>query len=107
MANRFTTVPLDEPEWRGWSRRLALAINGLFDGKSNNTFEVTLTANVTSTVITNSRITPDTKIFLTAKTANAAAAVGGLYATAAAGAITLHHASTATTDRTYLYILVG
>jgi hypothetical protein len=108
MANRFTTVPLDEPEWRGWSRRLALAINGLFEGKSNNTFEVTLAvAPATTTVIAKSRITPDTKIFLMAKTANAAAAVAGLYATAAAGAITLTHSASAAVDRTFAYILVG
>lgn len=108
MANRFQAVPLDQTEWRGWGRLLALAINGLLQGKSNNTYEVTLAvAPAVTTVISNSRITPDTKIFLTPTTASAAVAVAALYVTVATGAITINHAAAAAADQTFQYALVG
>ena len=108
MPNRFPTVPLIYDKWEEWCRQLALSINALLVGKSNNLFEVTLAVSpATTTVIANTRITPETRIFLTATTATAAAAVGGLFVTASTGAITLNHAANAATDRTYAYILVG
>lgn len=96
---------LRDPEQR--YREAARAINGLLLGKSNNVVDVTLGAGVTTTTITDSRITPETAAVLVPTTANAAAALATTYQTAAAGVITLTHANAGTTDRTFRAVLVG
>lgn len=88
-----------------WLRRLALSFNALID-EQPIVGEVTLAVSpATTTTITNARIKATSRIVLFAKTANAAAAVLGVYATAAAGAATVTHTASALTDRTFHYAI--
>jgi len=104
----FPAVPTSWGKVEEWLAKSALAVNGLLQGKSNNVDEVTLAVSpATTTVITNRRITPDTMIVLTAKTANAAGAVATLRFAATLGQITLTHAASAAADRTFAYALIG
>lgn len=86
-------------------RQLAGVINSIMDGKTNNTGEVTLTENVTTTVVSNMIVSPDSSIFLTATTSNAAAETP--YIVAGDEQFTITHANAATTDRTFNYMVAG
>ncbi len=97
-----------------WCRRLAQIINGCMQGKTNNTSEtaVTLTANATTTTVTEApnRIGETTQVILIPTTANAAAAIGTTYLSSrsvANNTFTLTHANDAQTDKIFNYILVG
>ena len=91
-------------------RKLANRVNKLA-AIINSMDSVTLTANVTTTTITGATdgyFYEDCQPVFTPITANAAAALGGLYVSARSKtSITLTHANTATTDRTFLYFIVG
>lgn len=90
------------------SNQVEVTVNELLKGRANNVGEVTLTASVTTTTITDTRIKSQMKIFITPSTANAAAALTNVYvSTVADGSFTLTHSSTATTDRTFDYIFHG
>lgn len=94
------------------NRKVIATVNGIMQGKTNNTGAVTLTANSATTVITFAagRLGQDTVISLTPTTSNAAGALGGLYVSGrdvAAGTLTLTHANTATVDRIFSYVLTG
>lgn len=89
-------------------RQLARAVNGILQGKTNNVVQVTLTANATTTTVTDTRIGANTGLFFSPLTADAAGALSGLYVSAQQnGSATLTHANTATTDRTFNVLLVG
>ena len=61
MTVQFRTLPA----FGGDPRATAEIVNGLMNGKSNNTGLVTLaTGNATTTTLTDARISPDSKIFL-------------------------------------------
>lgn len=107
--NRFAAAPQQMADALEWCRRIAQTVNQTLRGEINTLGSVTLAvAPATTTVISSSRITPDTAIFMMAKTANAAAALGGLYVSAvAAGSLTLTHAANAAVDRTFDYHLIG
>lgn len=108
MSQNLFPIPaafkVDADEHR---RDIARAVAGLMIGRRNGMGLVTLTASSTTTVISDSRITPDTIAILEPLSATAAGAVGGLYQTATAGSITLTHASTAATDKNFAFVLVG
>lgn len=83
-------------------------VNELLKGRANNVGEVTLTASVTSTDVTDTRIRSTMKIFLSPRTANAAAALTNVYVSAVAdGSFTLTHSSAASVDRTFDYVFHG
>lgn len=84
-------------------RALALAINELIRGRTNAIIQgVTLTASSATTVVTSDKITRYSSLFLSPRTANAAAAVGGLYVSAVIdGQATLTHANDAQADKTF------
>lgn len=91
-------------------RKVALATRELLTGKSNNTITaITLTPNSTSTVIERERVSCDTIVSLTPKSETAATAMasGNLWVQANFGKITIHHDSTADTDRTFGAVLTG
>lgn len=90
-----------------WIRRIAMAVNGLLLGKSNNVSTLTLTASATTTTITNARITPDTMAVLEPTTASAVTARATLRQSAAPGVITLTHANTADADKAFRVALIG
>jgi hypothetical protein len=84
------------------------AINAILRGRSNATGSVTLTASVTTTTITDARISADSVIFLMPTTANAAGAVATTYqGTTANGSVIIHHANAGSTDRTFKYVICG
>ena len=98
-------VIADEKEHR---RQIARLANSLLQGKTNNVVQVTLTPSATTTTLTDKRIGANTGVFFSPLTANAAAALSGLYVSAQTnGSATLTHANTATTDRTFNALLVG
>lgn len=83
-------------------------VNELLKGRANNVGSVTLTANATSSTISDIRIKLSMTAVLIPRTANAAAAMTNVYISAVAdGSITLTHANTATVDRTFDYLLHG
>lgn len=68
--------------------------------------EVTLAVSpATSTTIVDGAILGTSRVLLFPKTANAAAAVLGVYATVAAGTVTIQHTASALTDRTFHYAI--
>lgn len=84
-------------------RALALAINELARGRINSLIQgVTLTAASATTTVTSDKITRYSALFLSPRTANAAAALGGLYVSAIIdGQATLTHANNGQVDRTF------
>jgi len=90
-------------------RELSRAVGLAMQGKINCTQEsFTLTANVTTTTLTDARLFATGAVLLMPTTANAAAALGTTYATTRGkGAWVFTHANTATTDRTFVAVIIG
>ena len=93
-------------------RLMASVVNRINSGKVNVVVEVTLTENVASTVVTDSRLTPFSGVFFDPKTANAAAelAAGTMYATSAnrrKGEWTITHANNSQTDRDFNMVILA
>ena len=91
-------------------RILATAINGLLDGRANNTGAVTLTISAASTVVTDRRVGVDSVVTFMPTTANAAAEVGNgtMYVSSTTqAAFTITHANNAQADRTFKYEVTG
>lgn len=87
-------------------QRLAQAIRDLFAGRSNAVGTVTLTANSATSVVTALNVGADSRIFLMATTANAAAEAGGTalrISSVGSGTFTVTHANNAQTDRTFFW----
>lgn len=81
-------------------------------GKLECVGELTLTANVASTAVTDIRVSPQSVIVWHPRTANAAAemAAGTMYVTDANmgnGSFTVTHANNAQTDRDFRYAVIG
>lgn len=90
--------------------RFAQALNELFQGRSNAVGTCTLTANVTTTVVSAENCGDQSQVFLFPKTANASAAVATTYILSANirnGSFTITHANNAQTDRTFSYAAIG
>lgn len=95
-----------------WLRRQYEVLQQMRSGKLELVGEVTLTAGVASTTVTDIRISPQSVIVWHPTTANAAAelAAGTMYVTDANmgnGTMTITHANAATVDRTYRYGVLG
>lgn len=89
-------------------RRIVRGLNAVADGKLSSVGTVTLTASSTTTTLMDKRIGATSKIFLSPTTANAAAAVGGLYVSATTkNQATLTHASNSQSDRVFGYVVLG
>lgn len=89
-------------------RKHAEAINSLISGRLDATGTLTLAAGVTTTTVQDPAFISSQVPLLVPATANAAAALSGLYVSARApGSFTLTHASAGTTDRTFLYVRLG
>lgn len=88
--------------------QIVLALNAILTGRSNAVGTVTLTASVTTTTITDPRISADSAIVLAPTTANAAGAIATTYqGTTANGSCVINHANAASTDRTFKYVVIG
>jgi len=84
------------------------AINLLQDGRSNAVGTVTLTANTTTTVVTDNKFESSMVVLLSPLTANAAAAIATTYVSARTkGSFTLTHANNAQVDRSFAYVRLG
>lgn len=86
--------------------RIVKAIRELFEGRSNASGVFTCTLDAASTVVTAPNCGAESRIFLQATTANAAAEVGNgtIYVSAVSqGAFTVTHANSATANRTFWY----
>ena len=93
-----------------WVREAAEIVNSVRDGKLNSVGSLTLTANSTTTTLTDPRIGPNSHISLTATSVTAAAAVAsasGVFVTPGDGSATITHDSTADTDRNFTYAILG
>jgi len=104
----FQTVP----PAGGAPRQVAHVVNLAMAGKINATITVTLDANASSTVVADERLTRSAFLGFDPLTAHAATelANGTLYALAANrldGSVTLTHANSAQTDRTFLMLIIG
>jgi hypothetical protein len=91
--------------------RIVMAVRQLIEGRSNATGTFTLaSAPATSTVITAPTCGAGSIIVLMPQSANAAAALSGVFVTAAnvtKGQFTVSHPASAQTDRTFGYVALG
>ena len=88
--------------------RLAQSIRELWEGRGHSSGTVTLTAGATSTTVSAANCGPNSRVLLTALTANAAAALATTYISATTtGSFTITHANNAQTDRTFNYAFKG
>ena len=94
-----------------WVQQIASVVNKLLQGKMNAVIPVTLTANSTTTVVTDARISGSSSVYLQPLTADAAAAQGGspwvLVTSQLAGTLTLTHANDANADKTFNMLVIG
>lgn len=89
-------------------RQIASVLNNVLQGKLNCTGTLTLTANAASTTLTDARVGANSVVATMATTANAAAALGGLYFdTFLDGSCVAHHANDANIDKTFRYAIFG
>ena len=99
--------PFDDDEKRH-RRQLAIVVNNVLAGKTNNTGSLTITANAATTTLTDSRIGANSVIVLMPTTANAAGAIANIYFTAfVEGSCTVNHSNNAQVDRTFRYAVIG
>lgn len=106
MSFGIGTLNLSNPDIR--TIRSALLL--LFRGKTNNTGSFTCDTGAASTVVSDEKCSPSSTIYYTPTTANASAEVGAgtIYISAKAdGSFTVTHVNSATTGRTFDYIIVG
>jgi hypothetical protein len=87
------------------TREIAERCNLLLLGRINTTGSATLTANTTTTTVTDTNCHAGSFVGLMPTTANAAAE--SPYIVPASGSFVITHANTATTDRTFKYVLLG
>lgn len=108
-VSEFSVPPRDLEDERKHRRQLALAIDGLMFGRSNNVLDVTVDANQTSTTVEDSRIGVNSVAICIPTTANAAAITAPYrdFTSPVNGSMSLLHASDANADKTYKVILVG
>ena len=87
-------------------REISERVNAILLGKVNSTGTVTLTANTTTTTVNDANAHGSSVPVLVPTTANAAAEAWYI-SSRATGSFAITHANAATTDRTFLYVLLG
>jgi hypothetical protein len=86
----------------------ALAIQSLYNGRSNATGTVTLAANAATTTVSAVNCAPQSAVFLFQKTANGAAALATTFISAVGKqSFTISHANNAQTDRSFFFVCLG
>ena len=102
----YSQVPTYLPDSQAHRRIIAIAVNGLIQGKSSNTSSVTLTTGTTTTV-TDFRAGTNSVIVFSPTSSGGAAALSGLFvSTKNNGSFVITHASGAA-GRTLDYVVVG
>jgi len=89
------------------ARKIALILNEVLVGKTNNFFNVTLTPDATSTEVERERVNIDSKVSLTPSSASAASALSSLWVQVTFGRIIIHHDSQPDTDRSFAATVIG
>ena len=88
-------------------REISEVVNGLMEGKSNNTGSFTTTASVTTTTLNNERIGYDSVIIFTPMSANAATELPTLYIQSLnKGYAVISHGNRAYTSA-FKYVVIG
>lgn len=113
-TTEFPDIPNYTEDYPFLIRWVVRIIRNVMKGRTNNVYEVTLTANAATTTVTFPKdiLGVNTKLIFTPKTSNAALEIGtGTMYVSATNALlqtaTITHANNAQTDRTFAYILVG
>tara|TARA_R100000808_G_C2150583_1_gene159375 strand:- start:2693 stop:3034 length:342 start_codon:yes stop_codon:yes gene_type:complete len=111
-VSEFPAPPIDLPDGDMHRRQIAISVNQMLTGKSNNVIDLTLTASAASTTITDARIGINTALLFMPTTANASAEIGAgtIYVSQSNrvnGSVAVTHANNSQTDRTFKVILVG
>lgn len=89
-------------------RRIVDAIIQIVTGRQNSVGDVTLRASQTTTTVSFQNCSKDCRVFLSPKTANAAAAIPTTYISAInQGSFTITHASNAQADKTFGFLCIG
>jgi hypothetical protein len=91
-------------------KKLATAIQALYQGRTNAAGVVTLAVSAASTVVNAPTCTPSCAVLLFPKTADAAAELknGTIYVSAVGmKSFTITHANNAQVDRTFSYVVLG
>lgn len=92
---------------RGYFVSLISILNGIMIGKTNNTGDLTVTANVATTTVIDDKVSPNSLILLMPTTANAAAGLTATYIVPGTESFVVHHANNAQADRIYRYAIIG
>ena len=96
------------PPFGGDQRAVAEVVNGIMDGKTNNTGTVILAQSATTTTLTDARIGIESVILFTPTSSHAAAEMAHLFISAqTTGSATITHRNTGHNDLNFQYIIVG
>lgn len=91
-----------------WLFTFVVLVNSMRQGKLNATGSVTLATGTTQTTITDARLTADSFIWLMPTTLNASLALSLVYITSRDnGSAVVKHGNDVSTDRTYVYLIIG
>lgn len=114
MTVKFLGAPEYETNHTNVLRRLINVVQGVMQGKTNNTDTVTLTANTGTTVVSvaEGRLGQSTFIAFMPTTATAATEFGAgtMYVSArsiSGNTFTITHTNGASVDRIFYYVLIG
>jgi hypothetical protein len=93
----------------GTPREVSEVVNGVLNGKINSKGTITLSVSPeTTTIISDERISVESVILLSPKTANAASELSSVYfSDQSSGQATITHNLSSLTDRTYGYVVLG
>lgn len=106
VNNNYRTPPKQIGVDEKTIRDIAEVLNNAMKGKTNNTGEVTLTPSTTSTTVKNILCNANSVVILQPVTANAAG-LATPWPEADSGEFIIHHASNASVDLTFRYVIVG
>jgi hypothetical protein len=102
----YQPVPISMSDWLPWLQLVARQTNNTQAGHLNATTSITLAAGVTTTTLTDSRLSVTSCVLLSPTTANAAAENWWID-TQNTGSAVIHHANAGTTDRVFRVLIIG
>lgn len=102
------SVPVKHGDLPEWLRQVAIEVNRILRGKTENGGSFTLDDGSTTTDVADTRVGINSKIIITPTSSTAAAEYGTIYVSATTKEqFTVTHSNTADTDKTFNYIIVG
>ena len=111
-TSSYPGVRIDHHDGGEHRREIAEKVNSINQGKINVVSTITLTINVASTTLNDTRIGANSIIVLVPTTANASAEIGNgtiylTYPNATEKQAVINHANNAQADRTFVYAVLG